>query len=146
MRQGFGSLWMMSEEKRPKLLQIALADNAVTEIPIDDAAGEFHRTIVGEGAVWVSANSSQTIYKIDPKTNLVVLRIPADFRVSNQSGEIGVGEGAVWAITGNDNQMLRGYSVQTGAEQAAIPLPSPSRGVVIDFGSIWIAGTIHARN
>ena len=38
--------------------------------------------------------------------------------------------------------MLRRYSAQTGVEQATIQLPSPSaRGVVFDFGSIWIAGT-----
>ena len=134
---GFGSLWMMSEQK---LLRIALADNAVTEIPIDDATAEFHRTTVGEGAVWVSANHSQTIYKIDPETNSVVMRISADFRVSNHPGELG--EGSVWAITGGGNDVLRRYSARTDAEQATIPLPSPSaRGVVVDFGSIWIAGS-----
>ena len=75
---GFGSLWMMSDQK---LMRVALADNAVTEIPvIGDATGELHRTVVGEGAVWVADN--QTIYKIDPKTNLVVMTIPADFPVN----------------------------------------------------------------
>ena len=58
---GFGALWMMSEQK---LMRVALADNAVTEIPLDGATAEFHRTAVGEGAVWVSANHSQTIYKM----------------------------------------------------------------------------------
>jgi streptogramin lyase len=85
----------------------------------------------------------QTIYKVDPKTNLVVMTIPADFPVDyTAAGEIGVGEGSVWAITGpRSDQILRRYSAQTGAEQATIPLPSPSaRGVVFDFGSIWIAG------
>ena len=140
---GFGSLWMMSDRAHPKLLRIALADNAVTEIPVEGATGEFHRTTLGEGAVWVSDNHSQTIYKIDPKTNLIVMRIPADFRISPEAGEIGVGEGAVWAITGSGlDQVLRRYSAQTGAEQATLPLPSPSaRGVVVDFGSIWVAGS-----
>jgi hypothetical protein len=125
----------------PKLLRIALADNAVTgfgrgrhgRIPLDHT---------WEGAVWVSDNHSQTIYKIDPKTNLIVMRIPADFRISPEAGEIGVGEGAVWAITGGFNDVLRRYSAQTGVEQATIPLPSPAApGVVVDFGSIWIAGS-----
>jgi streptogramin lyase len=139
---GFGSLWMMSDRAHPKLLRIALADDAVTEIPVEGATGEFHRTTLGEGAVWVSDNHSQTIYKIDPKTNLIVMRIPADFRISPEAGEIGVGEGAVWAITGGFNDVLRRYSAQTGVEQATIPLPSPAApGVVVDFGSIWIAGS-----
>jgi streptogramin lyase len=31
--------------------------------------------------------------------------------------------------------------MQSGAEQATIPLPSPiSGGVVVDFGSVWVAG------
>ena len=139
MSVGFGSLWMMGREK---LVRVALADNAVTEIPVKGAAGEFRRTVVGEGAVWVADN--QTIYKIDPKTNLVVMTIPADFPVnSGVEGIIGVGEGSVWAVTGgSSDQVLRRCSAQTGAEQATIPLPSPSaRAVVIDFGSIWIAGT-----
>jgi streptogramin lyase len=95
-------------------------------------------------AVWVADNMSQTIYKIDPQRNQVVMTIPADFFASNEKeGEIGAGEGAVWAITGSgSDEVLRRYSAQTGAEQATIPLPSPSaRAVVVDFGSIWIAGT-----
>jgi virginiamycin B lyase len=141
MCAGFGSLWMMSDRK---LLRIALADNGVTEIPVipvNGAMGEFRRTVVGEGAVWVADNN--TIYKIDPNTNLIVMRIPADFPVRiGAAGEIGVGEGAVWAITGSSyEQVLRKYSAQTGAEQATIALPSPSSGgVVVDFGSVWVAG------
>jgi streptogramin lyase len=144
MSVGLGSLWMMGEQMPKKLLRIALADNAITHIPIDGATGAFHRTTVGEGAVWVSDNNSGTIYKIDPETNSVAMTIPADFLASNeQAGEIGAGEGAVWAITGSgDHQVLRRYSPQTGAEQAAIPLPSPSaRGLVVDFGSVWVLGS-----
>jgi DNA-binding beta-propeller fold protein YncE len=138
---GFGSFWMMSDQK---LMRIALADNAVTEIPLNGATGRWRRTVVGEGAVWVADNLSQTIYKIDPTTNLVVLAIPAAFPVDNEAaGEIGAGAGAVWAVTGSEtDQVLRRYSPQTGEEQAAIPLPSPSRdrGIVVDFGSVWVAG------
>ena len=137
---GFGSLWMMSDQK---LLRIALADNTVAEIPIEGAMAEFRPTVVGEGAVWVADNHTQTIYKVDPRTNLVIMTIPADFPATEGAGEIGVGAGSVWVTAGGiAEQVLRRYSAQTGAEQATIPLPSPSvRGVVFDFGSIWIAGT-----
>jgi streptogramin lyase len=138
---GFGSVWMMND--RNNLMRIALADNAVTEIPIDGAPAEERRTVAGEGAVWVADTYGQTIYKVDPQTNRVVMTIPADFPVTVlAAGEIGAGEGSVWAITGSrSDQILRRYSSQTGEEQATIPLPSPSaRGIVFDFGSIWIAG------
>jgi streptogramin lyase len=134
----FGSLWMMGHGK---LMRVALADKAVTEITIEDATGEFRRTVAGEGAVWVADN--HTIYKIDPKTNLVVMTIPADFEFSSTTtSQIGAGEGAVWAITGlGSEQVLRRYSARTGSEQATIALPSPSGRVIVDFGSIWVAGT-----
>ena len=138
---GFGSVWMMNDRH---LMRIALADNAVAEIPIESATGRWRRIAVGEGAVWVADNISQSIYKVDPQTNRVVMTIPADFFANNEKeGEIGAGEGAVWAITGSGSDaVLRRSSAQTGTEQAAIPLPSPSaRGVVVAFGSIWIAGT-----
>ena len=118
MSVGFGSLWMMGNEK---LIRVALADNAVTEIPVKGAAGEFRRTVVGEGAVWVADN--QTIYKIDPKTNLVVMTIPADFPVnSGAEGIIGVGEGAVWAVTGgSSDQVFRANRRGAGDDSIALP-------------------------
>jgi streptogramin lyase len=138
---GFGSVWMMND--RNNLMRIALDDNAITEIPIDSAPAEERPTVAGEGAVWVADTHGQTIYKVDPQTKLVVMTIPADFPVTVlAAGEIGAGEGSVWAITGSrSDQILRRYSSQTGVEEATIPLPSPSaRGIVFDFGSIWIAG------
>jgi hypothetical protein len=52
---------MMNDQK---LLRIALADNAVTEILVQGATERWHRPPVGEGAVWVADNISQTIYEI----------------------------------------------------------------------------------
>jgi streptogramin lyase len=136
---------MMSDpENNPKLMRIALADNTVTAIPLGHVSGEYHRTTIGEGAVWATEYTGQTIYKIDPNTNLIVMTISADFpEIGNAPPEIGVGEGSVWAITGSvSNPVLRRYSAQTGAEQATIQLPSSNaRGVVVDFGSIWIGGS-----
>lgn len=139
---GFGSLWMMSGQM---LLRIGLTDNAVTEIPIKGATGRWRRTTVGDGAVWVADNLSQTIYRIDPSTNQVALTIKADIPIDNEAAaEIVVGDGAVWAVEGNGyDQTLRRYSAQTGMIEARIPLPSPSadRGIVFDFNSVWVAGT-----
>ena len=142
MCAGFGSLWMMSAQK---LMRIALVDNAITEIPIKGARGRWRRTIVGDGAIWVADNLSQTIYKVDPATNRVSMSIKSNIPVDNEAAaEIAVGSGAVWAIEGNGyDQILRRYSARTGMDEARIPLPSPSadRGIVYDFGSVWVAGT-----
>ena len=97
---------------------------------------------VGEGAVWVPDTDRSMIYKIDPKTNQVAKEIPIDVLgavgIPGRSG-IAVGEGAVWAITSNNE--LRRYSAEGGAQEAAVSLPSHSSGVIVAFGSVWITGT-----
>ncbi len=140
---GFGSLWMMSDRAHPKLLRIALADNAVTEIPVEGATGEFHRTTLGEGAVWVSDNHSQTIYKIDPKTNLIVMRIPADFphqpRSRRNRSWRGSGLGDHWCVL---TMCCEGIPRKPAWSRRRYHCHLPTApGVVVDFGSIWIAGS-----
>ena len=82
------------------------------------------------------------IYKIDPRTNQVAMAIPIDLLgaigIPGRSG-IAAGEGAVWAITSNNE--LRRYSAEGGTLEAAISLPSHSSGVIVAFGSVWITGT-----
>ena len=131
---GFDSLWMMSGRK---LARINSADNSVTDIPIKGAVGGYRGIAVGEGAVWVPDVGSKMIYKVDPQTSQVVKEIPAD--LFGSEGSIGVGEGAVWAVTGAiGDQVLRRYSAESGAEEAIVPLPSQSAGVVVDFGAVWV--------
>lgn len=97
---------------------------------------------MGEGAVWVPDTDRSMIYKIDPGTNRVAKEIPIDLLgavgIPGRSG-IAVGEGAVWAITSNDE--LRRYSAEVGTQEAAVSLPSHSSGVIVAFGSVWITGT-----
>ena len=97
---------------------------------------------VGEGAIWVPDTDRSMIYKIDPKTNQVAKEIPIDLLgavgIPGRSG-IAVGEGAVWAITSNNE--LRRYSAEGGTQEAAVSLPSHSSGVIVAFGSVWITGT-----
>jgi virginiamycin B lyase len=56
-------------------------------------------------------------------------------------GSIGVGERALWVITGTGGNVLRRYSADGGAEEAKISLPSHSSAALVAFGSIWITGT-----
>jgi streptogramin lyase len=86
------------------------------------------------------------IYEIDPVTNRVAMEMemPADAlggdrRQARSWDQLAVGEGSVWAITGNKE--LRRYSVHSGTQKAAVSLPSFSSGVIVAYGSVWITGT-----
>ena len=143
MVAGFDSLWMMNTATN-KLDRIHMSDNSVTEIPIGGAVGPFWASgmAVGEGDIWVPDLERSMIYKIDPLRNQVVKEIPADLVGGRGLGgkyAIAVGENAVWAISSNNE--LRRYSVEGGAQEAAISLPSRSSGVIAAFGSVWVTGT-----
>jgi virginiamycin B lyase len=145
MGVGFDSLWMMSLTTN-KLVRINPGDNSATEIPIRGVVGPFAYMgmAVGEGAIWLPDPGRSMIYKIDPGTNQVAKEIPADIlggggRFAAGKDAIAVGEGAVWAITSNNE--LRRYSAEGGTQEAAVSLPSRSSGVIVAFGSVWITGT-----
>jgi len=145
MGVGFDSLWMMSLTTK-KLVRINPDDNSVRDIAITGAVGPFFYAgmAVGEGAVWLPDAGRSMIYKIDPRTNQVAKEIQADllggagWQVKSQDA-IAVGEGAVWAISSNNE--LRRYSTEDGTQVAAVSLPSRSSGVITAFGSVWITGT-----
>jgi virginiamycin B lyase len=67
-----------------------------------------------------------------------VVRVLGGGQVRSQDA-VAVGNGAVWAITSNNE--LRRYSAESGTQEAAIPLPSRSFGVAVAFGAVWITGT-----
>jgi streptogramin lyase len=143
MAFGFGSLWMMSESR---LARINPADNSVIDIDIPSgeggmllADGDKYRGIaIGEGGVWVPDVGNSVIYKIDPQTNAVTLTIPTF--IVGSAGNIGVGAGSIWVVTfeSHDKTLTR-YNPDTGVQEALIPLPRPCRGVVVDFGKVWVA-------
>jgi len=145
MAAAFDSMWMISLTAK-KLIRINPGDNSVTEIPILGAVGPLANAglAVGEGAVWLADHGGSIIYKIDPTTNQVAKKIPADLLggglIQKRAWDgIAVGEGAVWAIT--DNKELLRYSTEGGTQEAAVPLPSHSSGAIVAFGSVWITGT-----
>ena len=107
-------------------------------------AEKYRGVAVGEGAVWLPDTGSSTIYKIDPHSNEVILEISTD--IFGSRGSIGVGEGAVWVITFEDHdKTLTRYDAASGAEEARIALPSASKGVLVDYGSVWVTAASRAE-
>ena len=142
MAFGFDALWIMSDDR---LVRVDTSDNRVIDIEVPGAdpsvlaGGDKYRGVaVGEGAVWVPDTGTSTIYKIDPQSNEVVMEIPTD--IFGSQGSIGVGEGAVWVITfENHDKTLTRYDAASGTEEARIALPRASKGVLVDYGSVWVS-------
>lgn len=145
---GFGSVWMMSEGR---LARINVADNLVIDIAIP--AGEansfadidkYRGIAVGEGAVWVPDMGSSAIYKIDPKSNAVAMKISTD--IFGSQGSIGVGEGSIWVVTfDNRDKTLTRYNAVSGAVEAKIALPRPGKAVLVGSGSVWVTAANQAE-
>ena len=139
---GFDSLWLMSDGH---LVRVNAADNTTVDIdiPVSEAGAaltendKYRGIAVGEGAVWVPDMGSSTIYKVDPDSNKVVLKIHTD--IFGGQGSIGVGAGAIWVVTfDNHDKTLTRYNSKSGAEEAKIALPYPCRGVTVGNGYVWV--------
>ncbi len=140
---GFESVWMMTGDR---LVRVNPADNSFVEIPVEGAGGIYRGIAFGEQAVWVPDTESQMIFKIDPSNNSVAMSIPA--ALFDSEGSIGIGAGAVWAVTSEGagvtskeyNRRLSRFNAANGALEAVIDLPSRGASVIYDFGSVWITG------
>ena len=119
----------------PKLTRIDAKDNTTADFWIEGATGEVRGIAIGEGAVWLPDTGNQTIYKFDPESNKVVLKVFAD--MYGREGSIGVGEGSVWVVTEND-RILERINAKSGSVEATIQLPSDGAGVLVDKGSVWV--------
>lgn len=146
---GFDAVWMMSEGR---LVKVDPLDNSFLDIEIPTGADSasladidrYRGIAVGEGAVWVPDMASSAIYKVDPRSNDVVLKIPTD--IFGGAGNIGVGEGSVWAITfDNHNKTLTRYNATSAAVEAQIKLPRPGLGVLVEYGSVWVSAANDAE-
>jgi streptogramin lyase len=132
---GFDSLWMMSGGR---LVRVSTADNSVVDIEIEGTIGRYRGIAIGEEAVWIPDVGAGTIYKVDPRRNGVVGKFPAF--ILGSEGSIGVGEGAIWVTTADDlDKTLVRYNSVISEQEAAIALPGPGIGVIVDFGAVWVA-------
>jgi streptogramin lyase len=133
---GFGSLWIAAGGR---LSRVDAVDDTIVDIKLGEGSGPCRNVAVGEGAAWVPDCGLGVIYKIDPNSNQIVRKIEAD--LFSQEGSIGVGYGAVWAITTEDGERtLTRFNARTGEVQAKILLPSGSSDIAVAYGSVWVTG------
>ena len=135
---GFGSLWMVNH---PNLMRIDPATNLVSLIELTGIKGPVRYLGIGEGAVWIADNATDTIFKVDPATNAVVGRFHAP--IETRDSLIGLGGGSLWIVTAdNFDRTLTRLNAESGTVEAQIDLPaSSSPGVVFDFNSAWVIGS-----
>ncbi len=135
MAFGFGSLWVAGGTR---VARIDPATNAVVEIELDGARGAFRAPAVGEDAVWVASVGADIIYRVDPTTNAVTLRIPAT--MLDSEGSIAAGSASVWAMIRGDmtEQTLARFDAETGEILARIVLPAGGAGVIFADGAVWV--------
>jgi streptogramin lyase len=94
----------------------------------------FYDLEPGLGAMWAMTNDESTystIYRIDPRTNVVTERIPLGY----PAAFLTLGYGSLWVSDYYGSHLIR-YSA-TGSLQATIPVGLQPQFVHIAFGSVW---------
>ena len=139
---GFDALWVTD---RGRVHRIDPIDNGAKEIiRLEGPEGHPRAPAVGEGAVWIASPEANAIYRLDPASNTVTLKISAE--MIDQEGSLGVGAGSVWTVTqGTENryeQTLSRFDAATGETKARIALPAGGAGVIASGGFIWVTSPL----
>lgn len=91
----------------------------------------------GFGSVWVGNGPTQTVTRLDPRTDAVIARIPT----SDPASVVGVGAGAIWVTSFPGNSLTRidpGNNRVTGTISLA-PRGAGPIGVTVFRGFVWVA-------
>jgi YVTN family beta-propeller protein len=118
---GAGSVWVLSDSPDAILRIDPSINEVVATIPLrrrNVLDPPWSRLAVGTNAVWVCAcwMTHGALSRIDPATNSVVL-----LREGPVSA-IASGEGALWALTGYENNTVERINASTSAIAQSIPL------------------------
>jgi hypothetical protein len=93
---------------------------------------------VGEGAVWVVAQSPDRpraeVVRIDPSTNEVVARIP----IPHGTGELAVGEGAVWVTTHSKEEGGALVRIDPAVNRIVATVPGAGGSPTVGEGAVWV--------
>ena len=133
LRFGEGFLW--SSNADGTLDQVDPRTHVlVKRIPVGVHPGDV---AVGEGAVWVTDEGSQTLLRVDPRYGTVDrIRLPSDgLRDAAVPSDVAVGAESVWVAHGN-SEVLR-IDPATGVVRRRYAIPYASR-VSFAEGAVWV--------
>ncbi|MEA2221469.1 MAG: hypothetical protein QOJ35_4095 [Solirubrobacteraceae bacterium] len=132
---GEGAIWVGVRKRAPRdgsgESLVRIDPNTLTQesIPI---AGGVQGIAVGEGAVWVSTTSRDSVVRVDPNDLSKTKEIP----VGRGPNGLDVGEGAVWVADQDDDAVTR-INPRTYERKRIQLADSPTR-VAVGGGSVWV--------
>jgi YVTN family beta-propeller protein len=116
-------------------------------VQLDAGSGRLVRRIAGVGgacaagfgSVWVAEYYRHVVSRINPRTGVVIARIP----VTSDPTRIAVGTGSVWVTTQHPSAVWR-VDPRSDRIAAVIPLPATTRRVAIGAGFVWVTSGTYA--
>jgi virginiamycin B lyase len=132
LASGFGSIWAPICGKKPALVRIDVAKNAVTAVLPIAPAGPEGGIAASDDSVWLVTDQNGTLVRIDPSTNNVRQKISIPPGSYNPI----FSDGIVW-VTGIEKNVLTAIDANSGKVLESIPVGPRPRFVTAGAGSIW---------
>jgi len=132
LASGFGSIWAPICGKKPGLVRIDAAKNAISAILPIAAAGPEGGIAASDDSVWLVTDKNGTLVSINPSTNSVQQKI------SIPSGSYNpiFSHGVVW-ISGVEKNVVTAVDAKRGKVLESIPVGPKPRFLAAGGGSIW---------
>ena len=132
LASGFGSIWVPICGKKPALVRIDAAKNAIkATLPISPA-GEEGGIATSLDSVWMVTDKAGTLNRIDPSTN----RVRQKISIPPGSYNPIFSDGILW-VTGIEKNVLTAVDANTGKVLESIPVGVKPRFLTAGGGSIW---------
>ena len=132
LASGFGSIWAPICGKKPALVRIDAAKNAVTAVLPIAPAGPEGGIAASDDSIWLETDANGTLVRIDPSTNSVRQKISIPPGSYNPIFSHGI----VW-ITGIEKNVLTALDANSGKVLESIPVGPKPRFLTAGAGSIW---------
>jgi len=132
LASGFGSIWAPICGKKPAVIRIAPAKNAIIAILPIAPAGPEGGIAASDDSIWLATDANGTLVRIDPSTNKVRQKISIPPGSYNPI----FSDGIVW-ITGIEKNVLTAVDANSGKVLELIPVGPRPRFLTAGAGSIW---------
>src|SRR6266481_2302095 len=136
---GFGSVWV-SVPKRNEIVRIDSKRNVI-QARIQVGNEPCYGIGVGATRVWVLNCKSQTLIRVNPRTNKVDVKVLAIIAPHGEGSIAADGSGA-WYVSNQDGHSSTLVQVDAlGRTRAKIAVGADSAVVNVAFGSVWVTSS-----